>query len=107
MWADPAEGDQATTGLLGDGRSRGWILGLWGAIVAVSGLFAWLGFTLLGSASDATVAFVLAFAGGAVLTMLADTMMPEAFAHGGRSVGLVTTLGFAVAVATTAVEQTV
>jgi ZIP family zinc transporter len=43
------------------------------------------------------VAFVLAFAGGAVLTMLADTMMPEAFEHAGPLVGLVTTAGFALA----------
>jgi ZIP family zinc transporter len=38
-----------------------------------------------------------AFAGGAVLTMLADSMMPEAFEHGGRLVGLVTVLGYLVA----------
>jgi ZIP family zinc transporter len=43
------------------------------------------------------VAFVLAFAGGAILTMLADTMMPEAFEHGGRLVGVATTCGFALA----------
>jgi ZIP family zinc transporter len=42
---------------------------------------------------------VLAFAAGAILTMLADTMMPEAFKHGGRLVGVVSTLGFAVAYA--------
>jgi ZIP family zinc transporter len=47
--------------------------------------------------SPATVAFVLTFAAGAILTMLANTMMPEAFEHGGRWVGVVTTLGFAVA----------
>jgi ZIP family zinc transporter len=40
---------------------------------------------------------MLAFAGGAILAMLADTMMPEAYEHGGRLVGVVTTLGFAVA----------
>ena len=40
-----------------------------------------------------------AFAGGAVLTMLADSMMPEAFQHGGRSVGLVTVFGYLVAAA--------
>jgi ZIP family zinc transporter len=39
---------------------------------------------------------VLAFAAGAILTMLADTMMPEAFQHGGKLVGVVTTLGFAI-----------
>jgi ZIP family zinc transporter len=40
---------------------------------------------------------VLAFAAGAILTMLANTMMPEAFEHGGKLVGVATTLGFAVA----------
>ena len=43
------------------------------------------------------VAFVLTFAAGAILTMLADTMMPEAFGHGGKLFGVVTTLGFAIA----------
>jgi zinc transporter, ZIP family len=38
-----------------------------------------------------------AFAAGAVLTMLADSMMPEAFQHGGKTVGLVTVLGYLVA----------
>ena len=36
-------------------------------------------------------------AAGAILTMLADTMMPEAYEHGGKRVGVVTTLGFATA----------
>jgi len=44
-------------------------------------------------------AFAQAFAGGAMLTMLADAMMPEAFQHGGRVAGLITVLGFAVATA--------
>lgn len=43
------------------------------------------------------MAIVQAFAGGAILTMLADTMMPEAFESGGDAVGLATVLGFAVA----------
>jgi hypothetical protein len=47
--------------------------------------------------SPDVVAFVLAFAAGAILTMLADTMMPEAYEHGGKLVGVLTTLGFAVA----------
>jgi zinc transporter, ZIP family len=50
-----------------------------------------------GGAVGAAVAFVLAFAAGAILTMLAQTMMPEAYEHGGKYVGVVTTLGFAVA----------
>ena len=70
----------------------------------VSGLSALLGFTVFDSASPETIAFVLSFAGGAVLTMLADTMMPEAFEHGGKFVGVVTTLGFGLAFAISALE---
>ena len=44
-----------------------------------------------------TIAFVQGFAAGAILTMLADTMMPEAFENGGPVVGLFTTMGFALA----------
>jgi ZIP family zinc transporter len=40
---------------------------------------------------------VLAFAAGAILTMLADTMMPEGFENAGGAVGLVTTAGFVAA----------
>ena len=47
---------------------------------------------------------MLAFAAGAILTMLADTMMPEAFKHGGKQAGLATTLGFAVAFALTILD---
>ena len=35
--------------------------------------------------------------------MLADSMMPEAFGHGGKSVGLLTVLGYLVAAVLTAV----
>jgi zinc transporter, ZIP family len=87
----------ATTGLAQGGWAKSRILGLWILVTTVSGLAALAGYVLLDSASPRTIAFVLAFAGGAILTMLADTMMPEAFEHGGKLVGVVTTLGFAVA----------
>jgi ZIP family zinc transporter len=43
------------------------------------------------------VAFIQSFAAGAVLTMLASTMMPEAYEDGGPVVGVVTTVGFLLA----------
>jgi zinc transporter, ZIP family len=51
---------------------------------------------IVGAPADA-VAVIQAFAAGAILTMLADTMMPGAFEHGGSVVGLVTVVGFALA----------
>ena len=86
-----------TRGLSAAGRSRRYVLGLWAAVMAVSGLAAALGYVLLGGASSNVIGTIQAFAAGAILTMLADTMMPEAFEHGGSVVGLVTVLGFALA----------
>jgi ZIP family zinc transporter len=71
---------------------------MWTAIALVSGLASLAGYGLFQDASGDVVAFVLAFAAGAILTMLADTMMPEAYENGGKLVGVVTTLGFCIAV---------
>jgi ZIP family zinc transporter len=70
---------------------------MWITIAVVSGLASLAGYALFQSSSPDVVAFVLSFAAGAILTMLADTMMPEAYQHGGKWVGIATTLGFAVA----------
>jgi ZIP family zinc transporter len=60
-----------------------------------SAVAALVGYALLGDASENLIAGIQAFAAGAILTMLADTMMPEAFDHGGSVVGLLTVVGFA------------
>lgn len=62
-------------------------------------LAAALGYVLIKLQTGVEGAGVEAFAAGAILTMLADTMMPEAFEHGGKVVGLVTVCGFVVAAA--------
>jgi zinc transporter, ZIP family len=93
------EGLAATTGLTSSGWTRTHVLALWSAVIGVSALASLAGFALFDGASDGLVAFVLAFAGGAILTMLADTMMPEAFENEGRLAGLFTVVGFATAFA--------
>jgi ZIP family zinc transporter len=70
---------------------------MWIGITVVSGLASLAGYGSFQDASPDIVAFVLSFAAGAILTMLADTMMPEAYEHGGKLVGVATTLGFVVA----------
>jgi ZIP family zinc transporter len=94
----------ATTGLAEAGWRRLRILELWAGVILVSALAALGGYALFDGASPSVVAFTLAFAGGAILTMLADTMMPEAFEYGGKLVGVFTTLGFATAFAVSAFE---
>jgi zinc transporter, ZIP family len=94
----------ATTGLALAGWAHARIMYLWTAVMAVCAFASLLGYAAFDSASPRTVAFVLAFAGGAILTMLADTMMPEAFKHGGKLAGIATTFGFALAFALTTLE---
>jgi ZIP family zinc transporter len=91
------ESVSSTAGLAASGWRKSRILWMWIAIALISGAASLAGYGLFQRASPNTVAFVLAFAGGAILTMLADTMMPEAYEHGGKLVGVVTTLGFVIA----------
>ncbi|WP_244927969.1 ZIP family zinc transporter [Nocardioides sp. W7] len=93
------EAISSTTGLASSGWKNSRILGMWVGIAGVSGLASVAGYGLFQDSSPGTVAFVLAFAAGAILTMLANTMMPEAYERGGKLVGVVTTLGFSVAFA--------
>jgi ZIP family zinc transporter len=69
---------------------------MWTYVVVASVVSTVLGYGLLDEMGSSSGAFVTAFAAGALLVMLADTLMPEAFELGGREAGLVTALGFAV-----------
>jgi ZIP family zinc transporter len=86
----------ATSGLRKAGHSPRWIYGLWALVSVVCAAASMVAFGLLDDSRQSLIAFILAFAAGAILAMLADTMMPEAFAHAGKVVALVTVLGFAV-----------
>ena len=91
------EGIAATVGLRSSGWPTGKVVVLWTGVIAVCALSAAIGYVALDGASPYTLAFVLAFAAGAILSMLATSMMPEAYGHAGNSVGTVTVFGFAVA----------
>lgn len=77
-----------------DGRSAGFILGLWSAAaLAIMGSVV-LGRLLLGGVPEGSLAVLLGFAGGAVLAALASSVLPEAFEHGGPYVAFSTVAGF-------------
>ena len=86
----------ATSGLAKSGWSTGKIFGLWALVSGVCALAALLAFGFLDESNQTLIGFILAFAAGAILAMLADTMFPEAYEHAGKVVALVTVLGFAV-----------
>ena len=85
----------ASSGLAKAGWSGARIFALWALVALVCAVASLLAFGLLDDTRQSLIAFILAFAAGAILAMLADTMMPEAFEHAGKAVALVTVLGFA------------
>jgi zinc transporter, ZIP family len=88
------EGLSSASGMKQAGRSTAHIVGLWAGVTLVSALAALLGYLFLAGAPEDVTALIQAFAAGAILTMLASTMMPEAYEEGGEVVGLVTAAGF-------------
>ena len=98
------EGIAGTAGLLRGGWDRGRILRLWLIVVVASAFAAFIGGSVLADIGGELHAFILGFAGGAILTMLADTLIPEAFDHAGKQAGLATTLGFGLAFALSAFD---
>jgi ZIP family zinc transporter len=96
------EGMSSSSGLKAAGWPRGRVLAMWSVVVAVSALAAAAGYALLDPASGETGALVQAFAGGALLAMLADTLLPEAYAVEGVLTGQLVVAGFAVSLALSA-----
>jgi ZIP family zinc transporter len=88
----------ASTGLKKGGTPGRRLIGLWLIIVLISAASSAIGYVILDEAPENVGAFFQSFAAGAILTMLIDTMIPEASEEGGKTVGLITVLGFAVAV---------
>jgi ZIP family zinc transporter len=83
-----------TKGLEASGRGRLWILMFWSAIALLCASCTVAGYAFFGAASNQWIAFVQAFAGGAILMMLANSMIPEAYARSRRLAGVFTVLGF-------------
>ena len=92
------EAAAGTAGMRSSGWSRTKIFLLWTAIALVCALASAAGYALLGNLSRFWLSSVQAFAGGAILMMLANSMIPEAYEHGGKLAGVFTVLGFAVSV---------
>lgn len=93
------EGLSSAAGMKKAGRGAGFVFGIWATIALMSGVAALLGYTALQGFSAQAVAAIIAIAAGAILAMLVDTMIPEAFAREHDLAGLITASGFLVAYA--------
>ena len=88
------EGLSSSAGMKKANRSMRYVFGVWGGIAVISGFAALLGFALFSHFSDDVIAATTAVAAGAILAMLSDTMIPEAFEESHNFAGLITVLGF-------------
>ena len=93
------EGLSSAAGMKRAGRSKSYVFGVWCGIAAASAVAAATGYLLLDGASPALVAVITAVAAGAILAMVADTMLPEAFEQTHALTGLITVAGFLTAFA--------
>lgn len=88
------EGLSSSAGMKRSGRPAAYVFGVWAGIAVASGIAGMLGVLLLSGASPAVIAVITAVAAGAILAMLADTMIPEAFEEAHIFTGLIAALGF-------------
>ncbi|HVH96016.1 MAG TPA: ZIP family metal transporter, partial [Bacillus sp. (in: firmicutes)] len=91
------EGLASTEGMKSNGRTKKYILVLWSIAVIIGTISTAIGFAVLSKASPFVIAIAISFAAGAILVMLAESMIPEAFEEGGSKIGLAAMAGFAIA----------
>ncbi len=98
------EGMSSSAGMKKAGRPAKYIFGVWGVIAFISAIASLCGYSLFRHASPDVIAATVAVAAGAILVMLIDTMIPEAFEEGHEFVGLIAVLGFLAAFVLTKIE---
>jgi ZIP family zinc transporter len=97
MLSNLPEGMSSSAGLKIAGWSRNRVLGMWLTVVVAAGLSAAVGYQVLSDPSAGTSgAFAQGFAAGALLAMVADTMLPEAYEVEKGFTGSLVAIGFAV-----------
>jgi ZIP family zinc transporter len=88
------EGLSSSAGMRKAGRGKKYVFGIWFGICAISGVASFLGYTVFRSFSPEVIAATTAVAAGSILTMLSDTMIPEAFEEAHDASGLIVVIGF-------------
>lgn len=88
----------SSVGMSNIGYSKTKITLMWGSLVILTGIGAAVGNIMFTEMPDVIVAAIEGMAAGAMLTMIAQTMLPEAFHQGGALTGIATLLGFLSAV---------
>jgi ZIP family zinc transporter len=90
------EAISSVPGLLKEGCSRKWIYGLWSATSLLLMVIVVASYAFLRALSPEAEGIIKGFAAGSILSMLANSMIPEAYHEGGFMITPMTILGFAV-----------
>lgn len=93
-----------TVGMKSSGWGAGRILLLWTVIALVCASASALGYGLFEAAPKAWLSLIQAFAGGAILVMLTNSMIPESYEHAGKLAGIFTVVGFFLSVSIAVLE---
>ena len=88
------EGLSSSAGMKASGRSAFYVFGLWTAVTLISGLASLAGYAVFAYLPPEIVTVTQTIAAGALLAVVADTMIPEAFAEAHEATGLIAALGF-------------
>jgi ZIP family zinc transporter len=104
--ANLPEAIAGTTGMKAGGWKTKKIILLWSVIALVCAVSTVAGFSLFSGVSEHWMSFIQAFAGGAILIVLANSMMPESYEHGGKLAGIFTVIGFSFSVLMIILENT-
>ena len=88
------EGLSSASGMRKEGKTATYTFTLWGGIALIAGITSLIGYTAFAGVSPTTVAFVQALAAGAILAMVVDTMVPEAFEGTHDFAGIISVFGF-------------
>ena len=96
--ANYPEALSSSVGMRQQGMSYKRILFMWTSLMILTGIGAALGSLFFVDASPTSFALIEGLAAGAMLTMIAETMLPEAYFKGGSVVGMSTLCGFLAAI---------
>jgi zinc transporter ZupT len=70
------------------------ILVMWTSIMLLTGILSAVGSVVFADVPESVISLLESMAAGAMLTVIAETMVPEAYGKGGSIVGLSNLLGF-------------
>ncbi len=88
----------SSAGMKEQGKSNSKIFWMWASLMLLTGVGAFLGNIFFSGASPRLFSLAEGLAAGAMLVMISETMLPEAFVKGGSITGISTLMGFLVAI---------